>query len=157
MKFKVGDKVKLTREITQDDLAEIPILLHAYEVIKELGCNIFEVKDISEENVNFSFESIYISLPSNDWWLKSEWFELAEPQGVNESPPKLRGVEFRKVRVEIVTHCGMVSIIRGYAKEKDLDFNCREFLKIYNEPKTKSGFTMIKVTSVLSIYAEEQK
>ena len=33
MKFKVGDKVRLTREITQDDLAEIPILLHAYEVI----------------------------------------------------------------------------------------------------------------------------
>lgn len=81
----------------------------------------------------------------------------ANAQGVNESPPKLKGVGFRKVRVEVITHYGMLDVIKGYVKENDLDFNSSGFLKIYNEPKTKSGFTMIKVTSVLSIYAEGEQ
>lgn len=73
MKFKVGDKVRLTRELTKADLAEVEIKFCADQVIKELGCNIFEVKDISEKNLR-----ICISLPSDNWLLKSEWFELAE-------------------------------------------------------------------------------
>lgn len=147
MKFKVGDKVRLTREITHDDLAEIPILLHGYEVIKELGCNIFEVKNISEENVNFSFESIYISLPSNDWWLKSEWFELAEqPKPIepqvgdvwgNEDKSKVVRVlgKFERNGFDFVSYLGLRGECKGVANFSRKQFFFDKFPAFLHRPQ----------------------
>lgn len=99
MKFKVGDKVRLTRELTKADLAEVEIKFSADQVIKELGCNVFEVKDISEKNLR-----ICISLPSDNWLLKSEWFELAEQP--KQPEPQVGDVWASEDKSKVVTVLG---------------------------------------------------